>query len=254
MAESFLIASVTALVTGLGTAVVTHLWETKKYKKLIKAEKKKLKEFQAECTYWQEEDYSVLVDGPQSSGKSAIVAKWADPTADITKIGATAGLAKLALFLCRRQYEQDGVKRETWYRLKFFDVPGEQLEIILPIILKEQPRIIMLVIDPTKERESFQRLNPGHIKLLYGNDSVRDMAAGFLVYISKADLVPHETLRRIEQKVNEQIVAPLKHSHPHAFVFSGSALDGRGLHSGLAYMIGQLGLSRYYVRHQSLTD
>jgi hypothetical protein len=248
------------IITGLGTYLWRHAEHEKlirskdaEHEKLIAEERQKLSDFQASVTYYSYEDHGVLVDGAPAAGKSAIVAKWADPTVDIQKLGKTAVLAKLGIYLCSQFFERGARKLETRHRLKFLDIPGEHFDVLLPAIVKERPKFIMLVVDPTRETESFERLNPGHIRTLYANETVAEMVAGLLVYISKTDAVEDATISRVRERVDKEIVPYLKPRHPNAYVFAGSASSGHGLHDGLAYMIKQLGLQSHYVKHQSLT-
>ncbi|MCY2968673.1 MAG: hypothetical protein NT069_34455, partial [Planctomycetota bacterium] len=249
-------ALITAVISGLATGFAAYFAEKAKGEVRLRAKeaeiaklKAEFEAFKATLTHRTQTDYGVLVDGITKSGKSAIIAKWADPSVDIKNISKTLGIFEIAVYLCSRLFKAGGRLREQAHRLKFVDVPGESTGVLSDVLHEGRCKFVMLVVDPTQEEASFIHLNTKRLKELYTPKIVADQVCTLLVYISKSDQVQPERLAAIRDRVENEIVGPLRHRYPSTYTFHGSALDGTGLHNALGFMAKQLGISEYFVKH-----
>lgn len=215
--------------------------------------KNKYDNLTARVTRWHANNYNILVDGAKNSGKSAIVSKWANPAVDISKLSPSAGLSQIPVYLCSRFYSKDGKHLEERYQLKFHDVPGEHEELIVDIITEHGVDFILLVIDPTEPDTSFQRFNRTYLKSLYVSNKVRERVNRLIIYISKSDIASKENLENVHRLIDTEIVKPLSAWYD-PYIFCGSALDGSGLTETLGFIVKQVGIEKYYVKHESLMD
>src|SRR5688572_27354044 len=87
--EGVLTAILTGLFTFLATLYAAVYPLQRKYDALVRSHEKLVKGI----TYWRARDFDVVLDGVSTSGKSALVARWINPTSDVSALGRTGGLA-----------------------------------------------------------------------------------------------------------------------------------------------------------------
>ena len=219
--------------------------------------KKKYEELASEVTWWKNEDYHILLDGAESSGKSALVAKWANPAVKIEKLSKSAGLAEIPIYLCSKfSNSNDGKREEIRYRLTFQDVPGEHNGLLSDVIYDNKGiHFLILVVDPTNPEISFQRLNPTHLKDLYTGQIFMKKINSVLIYISKSDLLNSpDDLQSVKDRVREEIIDIFRPFGIKPFVFVGSAKTGNGLYDALGYIVKKVDVEQYFIKHQSIVE
>jgi hypothetical protein len=182
----------TALCTFLATLyAAVHPWR-RKYEELVKS-----------ITYWVDYDYDVALDGIKSAGKSALVARWMNPTTDVTALGATSGIAlHRPVQVCTHDFEgPDGTRHQHRYRLVIHDVGGEWRPQLGQVLIEKKIRAAILVIDPMELETSLERFSGGTLHMTYLTQNSLDNLICILIYISKCDLASEDQLVVAEQQV-----------------------------------------------------
>ena len=204
-------------------------------------------------------DFDVALDGIKESGKSALIAKWMNPTTDIRDLGATSAWALHdPVQMCNPVIEgADGKPYEHRYRLIFHDFGGEFRPELGQVLIEKNIRAAILVIDPTHVQASLDRFSGGTLHMSYLTKHSLDHLICMLVYISKSDLVSEEQLRATEQQVRERLLPVIGHrfSEPYNLrVVRGSAATGEGLFEAQAFVAEQFGFAQYLQKHKSLAS
>jgi hypothetical protein len=260
-------AVASAAITGFATWFATsasanerHKDEIQKLKRKhaeeLQSKQKEFNDFLKSVKYRSYIDHAVILDGAQSAGKSAFVAKWLDPTLNINKvkIAKTSSVADIACQLCFENREEDGKHLEIIHRVRFVDVPGEAPEKLLNIVGKGQVKFVLFVIDPTDLEAACKRLSKDHVKMLYTNDLLLRTCLGTAVYISKKDLATSAQLTEARDWVKSNLLVWLKPHHGDLHIQSGSALNGEGIFEMQSKIASELNLGQHFPRHQSRID
>lgn len=228
--------------------------QQKKAQALLDARQKELDTFKRSIEYYTYVDHTVLVDGAQASGKSAMVAKWLDPTLDIRQkqIVKTVNIADYACPLCSERYTADnGLRCEKRHRTRFIDVPGEASERLFGIIAKQRVKFVIFVIDPTDLQQSINRLSMHHVKFHYLNEIITTTCVGIAVYVSKADVATPEQIRKAITWAQTTLYKWLNMHYNDILVLSGSAVTGEGIFEIQSTIATRLDLGPHFPKHQS---
>jgi hypothetical protein len=217
----------------------------------------KLRDYLKVTEFYYDIRHRVYLDGAPGSGKSALVAKWVNPTVDIDKLRKSQGVSDIKHFLCREPFSDPNFPdrisvRRHW--LDYFDVPGEQPELIRELSNEQPPEVLVFVVDPDHLEASVDRFSLDRFVFLYGGKDLQSALKSCILYVSKADRFEPGARDQIQNVVLEKIL-PLfvKAKLKPTFVF-GSARTGEGLTQALGAILLSLGLERYLERHQSLAS
>lgn len=208
-------------------------------------------------------EHRVFLDGEKGSGKSALIAKLANPATDITKLRKTAGVAALQHTLCDQPFtdpaqpEKRMIRRHT---LGYYDVPGERPQQLRELVNdKGAPDVLIFVVDGTNIEAGLSRFSEDRIVYLYGDKHVQATLKCSILYVSKSDIVVSKSdiigdgqRYQIEQKIKTTLWPIFEQARLKPKVFFGSALTGDRLQEILGHIIGELDLAQYYAVHPSM--
>lgn len=250
MAEELMLGAIGSVFGG----VVTYLAQ---YYSQVHPIKAQFEEFKRGVTYWDPVDFSVTLDGTKACGKSALVARWINPGTDITKLGATTGIATQGpVHVCSNFFEKNGIKHEHRFRLNIYDVGGELEEQLAEIFDEKKVNVAILVIDPTKLEMTIERFSPNILRRTYLYKGALDTIRCLVLYISKTDIATPEQIERANEIARSRILPHLEHRYPlgeKSIVIAGSARTGHNLHELLGFISNKLGFAQYYEKHKSLS-
>lgn len=221
----------------------------------IKALEANHEAFQAAVTWIRYKDHFVILDGEKGSGKSALLAKWLNPSIDISNVNISHSQAVTAytFHLCSETIPEGDKLVEVQHRLRFIDVPGEALEHFPDILLETPPSIALLVVDPLALDQSLARFSPAHCSVLYGSRALAGSVKGVAIYVSKSDMDPR-LVAAVTRKAKMSVAKELERYQQRIEVIPGSAKTGKGIPELQSFICSAIGVDRLFPKIRDITN